>query len=138
MSKNDALETHVLNLLAGKSTTLPTHWRIRHLVSGNAETGSGATYSTAPAIAVTSSQLTVSGNQLTVNTALETASGPSANETIIRRVLEFSADNFATVLGAYYSKDVADGDDATVTGLAVNAGTIIRVPAGTGFVATED
>jgi hypothetical protein len=138
-SKDNALETYVLNLLAGKDSTLPTHWRIRHLTAApTPETGVGNVYSSAPAIAVLSSQLTVSGNSLVVNTQLDAASGISGAETIIRRVLEFSADNFSTILGSYYSSDVADADDAAITGVAVPAGTILRVPANTGFAATED
>jgi hypothetical protein len=138
-SKNDALETYVLNLLAGKSSTLPTAWRIRHLITApTPESGSGNVYSSAPAISISSGELTVSGNSLVVNATKDTATGTTTGETILRRVLEFSADGFSTILGAYYSSDVLDADDTTVTGVAVPTGTILRVPANTGFSATED
>lgn len=138
-SKDNALETVVLNWLAGKATNLPTHWRLRHIITAaTPETGVDNAYSTAATIAILSSELTVTGNSLVVNTAKDTATGTTTGETILRRVLEFSADNFATVLGSYYSSDVLDADDATVTGIAVPSGTILRVPADTGFSATED
>ena len=138
-SKNNALETLMLNLFAGKLTTLPTSWRIRHvLTSTDMEAGTGVVYSSAPVIPVTSAQMTVAGNQLVVNTQLDAASGITAGETITRRVLEASADGFATILGAYYSSDVLDADDTVVTGVALPTNTILRVLANTGFTATED
>ena len=138
-SKTNTLETLFLNLFAGKSTTLPTSWRIRHVISAaDMEAGTSVVYSTAPAIAVTSSQMTVTGNSLVINTQLDTATGTTTGETIIRRVLEASSDSFSTIMGAYYSSDVLDADDTSVTGVAVPSGTILRVPASTGFAATED
>ena len=132
-SMDNNLETYILNLLKTKEM------RIRHVLSAsNMESGASVVFSSSPAIAVSPGQVTVSDGQLVVNAQLDAASGTTAPETIIRRVLEFSDDGFATVIGCFYSSDVADADDATITGVPVPSGTILRVPANTGFVATLD
>lgn len=135
MSKNDALENKSLELILAETT----HARIRHIISGNAESGADLVYSTAATITVDpATELEVDGDELRTVGEMQTATGPTALETITRRVLELSMDGGSTYPYWFYSKDLADGDDTAVTGVQVAANTIITVPDGTGFVVTED
>lgn len=133
MSKNDTLETSFLNAFAGKvAFPTMTHWRLQPIVSYTALETDAFTvpsYSGYAAQAVTSAQMTVSGNSLVINARKTFPAVATAPITIQRFVLEGSADGGSTFPYKYYS-------DADLNA-SVAVGVEPYVEANTGFTVTE-
>ena len=134
MSKNNTLETSVLNAFAAK-VAFPTlnAWRVQPIVSYTGLETDAFTvpsYSGYAAQAVTGAQMTVSGNSLVINTRKTFPAVAGAQITIQRFVLEGSADGGSTYPYKYYS----DSDlNATVA-----VGVEPYLEANTGFTAVEE
>lgn len=134
MSKNNTLETSVLNAFAGKVTFPAMNaWRVQIVTAVSdmeADSYTLASYSGYAAQTVSSSDMTVSGNTLSLNAAKTFPAVAGAQITVQRFVLEGSADSGSTYPYKYYSD--------TNLGTSVAVGVQPVLPANTGFTVTED
>lgn len=132
MSKNNALETAALNWFKGVGS-LPNAWRVQPVIASTAMETDGFTvpsYSGYAALSVADSEMTVSGNSLVINVDKLFAAVAGSQIDVERFVLEASTDGGSTWPLKYYS----DTDLNTVVAVGVQP----KLPANTGFSATED